>query len=52
MNEYYIQVVLDFGNVGIEDKNKKEAIQKVKDNFKEEYNIDLTDKEIKEVSKV
>ena len=49
MKTYYCDVDLKFGGNNFEAKNKKEYIKKVKESFKQEFNIYLTDKEIKNV---
>ena len=46
MKTYYCDVDLKFSGNNFEAKNKQEYIQKVKDSFKQEFNINLTDKEI------
>ena len=46
MKTYYCDVDLKFSGNNFEAKNKEEYIQKVKDSFKQEFNINLTDKEI------
>tara|TARA_B100001559_G_scaffold254668_1_gene218671 strand:+ start:643 stop:816 length:174 start_codon:yes stop_codon:yes gene_type:complete len=50
MKNYYCDVDLKFGGNNFEAKDKKEYIQKVKDSFKQEFNINLTDKEIKNIT--
>ena len=47
---YYCDVDLKFGGNNFEAKDKQEYIQKVKDSFKQEFNINLTDKEIKNIT--
>ena len=51
MKTYYCDVDLKFGGNNFEAKNKQEYIQKVKDSFKQEFNINLTDKEIINITK-
>jgi uncharacterized protein YpuA (DUF1002 family) len=50
MKNYYCDVDLKFGGNNFEAKDKQEYIQKVKDSFKQEFNINLTDKEIKNIT--
>ena len=49
MKEYLCEVKLVFGGNNFEAKNKQEYIKKVKDTFKEEFNIDLVDEEIQNI---
>ena len=49
MKEYLCEVKLVFGGNNFEAKNKQEYIKKVKDSFKEEFNIDLGDEEIQNI---
>ena len=46
--EYYADVRVEWGTQ-IEAKNKKEFIIKLKEQWKDDYNIDLTDDEIHNV---
>lgn len=46
MKEYVCEVNLTFSGNNFEAKNKKEYVEKVKDTFKEEFNIEIDDKEI------
>ena len=46
MKEYVCEVNLIFSGNNFEAKNKKEYVEKVKDAFKEEFNIEIDDKEI------
>ena len=46
---YYCDIDIKFGGNSFEAKSKEEYIKKVKDNFKEEFNIDLKDHEIKNI---
>ena len=48
MKEYYAEVKLSFG-VAFESKNKKDFIEKLKDVFWEQNNIDLQDCEISNI---
>ena len=43
--EYFCEIKLSFAESGY-GETKEEFIQNVKDNFSEEYNIELTDKDI------
>ena len=47
---YYCDIDISFGGNSFEAKSKEEYIKKVKDNFKEEFNIDLKDHEIKNIT--
>ena len=47
--EYTIVLKLAFSFNKFEANSKKEYITKVKDSFKQEFNIDLTDKEITQI---
>ena len=47
--EYTSVVKLEFSCNNFEAKSKKEYIEKVKNSFKEEFNIHLTNKEITEI---
>ena len=44
--EYTCDIKLVFSGNNIVAKDKKEYIQKVKDDFKDQFNIELDDKEI------
>ena len=47
--EYTCVVKLEFSCNNFEAKSKKEYIEKVKNSFKEDFNIHLTNKEITEI---
>ncbi len=49
--DYSIEVDLKFTQLASA-PNKKKAIEIVKDSFREDYNIELTDKEITKVEEV
>ena len=49
MQEYTSTIKLEIGCNNLEAKNKEEYIQKLKDQFYEEYGIDLSDNEITEI---
>ncbi len=49
MKEYICEVNLVFSGNNLEAKNKKEYVKKVKDTFKDEFNIELDDKEISNI---
>ena len=49
MKEYTSVVKLEFGCNNFEVKSKNDYIQKVKNCFKEEFNIHLADEEITEI---
>ena len=49
MKEYRCEVNLVFSGNNLEAKNKKEYVKKVKDTFKDEFNIELDDKEISNI---
>ena len=49
MKEYRCEVNLTFSGNNFEAKNKKEYVEKVKDTFKDEFNIELDDKEISNI---
>ena len=46
---YYCEVDIKFGGNSFEAKSKEEYIKKVKNSFKEEFNIELKDNEIKNI---
>ena len=48
MNEYYADIRVEWGSQ-FEAKNKKEFIEMLKEQWKQDYNIDLTDDEIHNV---
>ena len=48
---YYCEVDIKFGGNSFEAKSKEEYIKKVKNSFKEEFNIELKDNEIKKATK-
>ena len=50
MKEYYADVRIDWGT-SFEAKNKEDFVIKLKEQFKQEYNIELTDDEIHNVQK-
>tara|TARA_R110001583_G_scaffold129743_1_gene281589 strand:- start:4067 stop:4216 length:150 start_codon:yes stop_codon:yes gene_type:complete len=45
MKDYYADVRVNWGT-SFEAKNKKDFVIKLKEQFKQDYNIELTDKEI------
>jgi hypothetical protein len=49
MKQYYAIVKITWSNFGVEAKNKKEAIKVLKENYKEQYGIELEDEEIVEI---
>ena len=49
MKTYYCDIDIKFGGNSFEAKSKREYMEKVKENFKQEFNIDLTDEEIKNI---
>tara|TARA_A100001037_G_C14899857_1_gene522321 strand:- start:443 stop:613 length:171 start_codon:yes stop_codon:yes gene_type:complete len=49
MKEYICEVNLVFSGNNLEAKNKNEYVKKVKDTFKDEFNIELDDKEISNI---
>jgi hypothetical protein len=49
MKEYVCEVNLVFSGNNFEAKNKKEYVKKVKNTFKDEFNIELDDKEISNI---
>jgi hypothetical protein len=46
MKTYTADVTIRFTNVGIEAENKTEAMKIVKEIYKDQYDIDLIDREI------
>ena len=50
MKEYYADVRISWGT-SFEAKNKKDFVVKLKEQFKDDYNIELTDDEIHNVQK-
>ena len=48
MEEYYADVRVEWGT-SFEADNKEDFIEKLKDQFKQDYNINLTDDEIHNV---
>ena len=50
--EYTSVVKLEFGCNNFEANSKKEYIEKVRNSFKEEFNIYLTNKEITEIERL
>ena len=52
IKEYTSVVKLTFSFNNFEANSKKEYIQKVKNSFKQEFNIDLTDKEITQIESI
>jgi hypothetical protein len=52
LKEYTSVVKLEFSCNNFEAKSKKEYIEKVKNSFKEEFNIHLTNKEITEIERL
>lgn len=51
MKNYEVEVTLEWVN-SLEAKSKKEAIKRVKESFKEDYNLDIKDDEILAVREV
>ena len=49
MNEYKCNVIINFGGNHIEAENKEDYIEKLKKDFRIQFNIDLDDCEIKNV---
>lgn len=52
MKTYKATVKLVFDNFGIEAKNKKQFIAKLKESFYSEYGLDLKDNEIQDIEEV
>tara|TARA_R100001463_G_scaffold85170_1_gene140074 strand:- start:2004 stop:2159 length:156 start_codon:yes stop_codon:yes gene_type:complete len=48
MKEYYANIRIDWGT-SFEAKNKEDFVIKLKEQFKQDYNIELTDDEIHNV---
>ena len=48
MKEYYADVRVSWGS-SFEAKNKEDFVKKLKEQFKQDYNIELTDDEIHNV---
>lgn len=48
MKDYYADVEVDWG-ISFEAKDKTDFVQKLKEQFKQDYNIELTDDEIHNV---
>jgi cytidylate kinase len=46
MKQFYAVVKITWSDFGIEARNKKEAIKVLKETYREQYGIDLDDKEI------
>ena len=51
MKEYYAEVKVEWAT-SFEADNKEDFIEKVKDNFYDEYNIDLKDKELSVIESI
>ena len=51
MKEYYAEVKVEWG-ISFEAKNKEDFIEKLKDQFYDDYNIDLEDKEISVIESI
>ena len=51
MKEYYAEVKVEWGT-SFEADNKEDFIEKLKDQFYDEYNIDLKDKEISVIESI
>ena len=51
MKEYYAEVKVEWGT-SFEADNKEDFIEKLKDQFKEDYNINLKDKEISVIESI
>ena len=49
MKTYSCNVDIKFGGNSFEAQSKKDYVEKVKENFKQEFNIDLIDEEIKNI---
>ncbi len=49
--EYYAEVKVEWGT-SFEADNKEDFIEKLKDQFKEDYNINLEDKEISVIESI
>lgn len=52
MKTFRALVRIEFDNSGIEAETKEDFIQKLKDSFMEEFNLDLQDKEIIEIEEI
>lgn len=46
MKEFNFEVVVKWSNSGIKGKDEQEARENLKESFKQEFNIDLSDNEI------
>ena len=52
MKEYTSTRTLIISGNNITAQNKKDYIEKLKDNFKDDYNLDIYDEEIKDIEEV
>tara|TARA_R110000823_G_scaffold69322_1_gene160414 strand:+ start:12 stop:179 length:168 start_codon:yes stop_codon:yes gene_type:complete len=52
MKEYTSTITLIISGNNITAQNKKDYIEKLKDNFKDDYNLDIYDEEIKDIEEV
>lgn len=52
LKEWSCEIEVKFTQYGIEAKSKEDFVKLLKDNFKEEYNLDLKDHEIKNIQEM
>ena len=52
VKEWACEIEINFNQFGIEAETKEEFIQKTKELFLEEYNLDLKDHEIKNIQEI
>ena len=52
MKEYISTITLKISGNNITAKNKTDYIEKLKDNFKEDYNLDIYEEEIKDIEEI
>lgn len=49
MKQFYAKVKIVWNNFGIEANNKQEAIKVLKETYKQQYNLELSDNEIVDI---
>ena len=52
LKEWSCEIEVHFTHHGIEAKSKEDFIESIKDIYKEEYNLDLKDHEIKNIQEI
>ena len=52
MKEFTSTIILEISGNNITADNKEDYIEKLKENFKDDYNLDIYDEEIKDIEEI